>query len=674
MNNVNAFDESVKDFLNALGLPSRHPYVQESQAELVGADDDPYHEGRGHHEWSVFDYFTPHGHQPSSSKPVGTRHVHNPTTKTFPFCARDECPEQVAASFSSDEKAINDVNRHDWVYSNMQWLNDHIMAVHAFLLQLMETFYQVWPSLRASFHLTLRLFAPLILVVAILYLVVLQFHDMTSSHHFAITSIILQSFLLLIMTDECFIQEYGRVALASVACVLVTLIVHSCPSRQTAILLTAPFILVAIGMTLCCHIYVPRYEPGLYYSQDNDIVTKIVSQWPKEKWTYDDKGTPWLVTGDSRTGIPFFLNFIPPQRFVRRYGGVLVSETDVACCEPSSNTAYSSPCSTRWIPSNDPNEKEACILDIAFPPDGIHRTDKPIYLILHGLNGGSNEEYVKDFCMRATSNGSTVAILVTRGLMDSPVLGENLPHFARMGDIDGAARALKRAAAPHQTLAAVGYSMGAIDLATYVASTGKNCPLDAAVGLSGALDTRKQVDFHRSKRLWQPMLAKTLRDTFLEKFSDRLAKRLSPEEVKYLSKVDSLVTLDEALMVPYNHYQDLNAYYAAMGAMGDFESFDTNKSVGRIANVSIPLVMISALDDPIGYIDTFRDPQQVSASGNGFTMLLLTRTGGHVGWPLGWNPTKHGWKWMSEAATSFVESTDAVLQQERAKRKGPESI
>ena len=51
-------------------------------------------------------------------------------------------------------------------------------------------------------------------------------------------------------------------------------------------------------------------------------------------------------------------------------------------------------------------------------------------------------------------------------------------------------------------------------------------------------------------------------------------------------------------MVPYNHYQDLNAYYAAMGAMGDFESFDTNKSVGRIANVSIPLVMISALDDP----------------------------------------------------------------------------
>lgn len=312
-----------------------------------------------------------------------------------------------------------------------------------------------------------------------------------------------------------------------------------------------------------------------------------------------------------------------------------------------------------------PGEQEACILDISFPPDGVYRADKPIYLILHGLNGGSNEEYVKDFVMRSTAKGSTVAILVTRGLMDSPVLGENLPHFARMTDIDAAARVLRKAAASHQLVAGVGYSMGAIDLATYVACTGKDCPLNAAVCLSGALDTRKQVDFHRSKRLWQAMLSKTLRDTFLEKFSDSLEKRLSETEMKRLSQVDSLVMLDEALMVPYNGYQDLNAYYADMGAMGDFVSFDNDKTVGRIAKVSIPLISISALDDPIGFIDTFIDPKQVSESGNGYTMLLLTQTGGHVGWPMGVSPTKHAWRWMSEVATSFVESAELVLQEKQ---------
>ena len=319
----------------------------------------------------------------------------------------------------------------------------------------------------------------------------------------------------------------------------------------------------------------------------------------------------------------------------------------------------------RWVPSNAHGEREACILDIAFPLAGKYRADKPLYLVLHGLNGGSNEEYVKDFVMRSTANGSTVAIMVTRGLMDSPVLGDNLPHFARMSDIDAAAWVLRKAAAPKQTLAGVGYSMGAIDLATYVASTGRDCPLNVAVSISGALDTRKQANFRRSMRYWQPMLSKTLRDTFLEKFADRLAKRLSPDEMNFLSKIDSLVALDEAIMVPYNHYKDLDTYYADMGAMGDFQGFN-EKDVGRIANVAIPLIMINALDDPIGFIDTLVDPEQVSKTGDGYTMILLTRTGGHVGWPLGWNPTKDAWKWMTEVSTSFVESADFVFQQERS--------
>jgi len=122
------------------------------------------------------------------------------------------------------------------------------------------------------------------------------------------------------------------------------------------------------------------------------------------------------------------------------------------------------------------------------------------------------------------------------------------------------------------------------------------------------------------------------------------------------------VTLDEALMVPYNHFKDLDDYYANMGAMGDFLNFEGD-GVGRIANVSIPLIMISALDDPIGFIDTFIDPPQVTQSGDGFTMMLLTSAGGHVGWPVGWNPQKTAWRWMSEVAISFAESADSVVHQ-----------
>jgi len=78
-------------------------------------------------------------------------------------------------------------------------------------------------------------------------------------------------------------------------------------------------------------------------------------------------------------------------------------------------------------------------------------------------------------------------------------------------------------------LVGAGYSMGAIILSNYVASYGRECALDAAVAVSGGLDMRYQEHAFRAQRLWQPMLAGTLRDKFLlGKFGHRLKEKLSP--------------------------------------------------------------------------------------------------------------------------------------------------
>lgn len=57
----------------------------------------------------------------------------------------------------------------------------------------------------------------------------------------------------------------------------------------------------------------------------------------------------------------------------------------------------------RWVPL--PEENEAIILDIAFPASKVINDDKRVYLVLHGINGNSDEGYVVDFVSRQVDKG-----------------------------------------------------------------------------------------------------------------------------------------------------------------------------------------------------------------------------------------------------------------------------
>ena len=109
-----------------------------------------------------------------------------------------------------------------------------------------------------------------------------------------------------------------------------------------------------------------------------------------------------------------------------------------------------------------------------------------------------------------------------------------------------------------------------------------------------------------------------------------------------------------------------------MSAMGDTNAFrsknhlDQNEShdIGRIGNVSIPFLVVHALDDPITSWRTIGHyPFALTRSGSGNVIMLLTARGGHVGWPLGWNPRRSGWFWMSNTIATFVQSVDLARKE-----------
>ena len=127
-------------------------------------------------------------------------------------------------------------------------------------------------------------------------------------------------------------------------------------------------------------------------------------------------------------------------------------------------------------------------------------------------------------------------------------------------------------------------------------------------------------------------------------------------------------SIDEHAVVTYNSYRDLEHYYSEMSAL-NYNSLEESKRgtispKSRIHNIAIPLCVIHALDDPLITWKTVADnwgdkhPENLVKTGSGNLMLLLTKGGGHVGWPLGWDPSKHNWEWMVNAAKGFVESVD----------------
>jgi hypothetical protein len=276
---------------------------------------------------------------------------------------------------------------------------------------------QIAPALLAITELWLRLFAVVLAPLAVFYL--FSFHVLGCNgkeynfRKFLVSVIGLASCSILI-TDAMYVHAFGRTHGFSFFILMTGLSTKNALTMQTYSRRTITSLAVLLIMTVYLllntestgsgffdnpGIDTPTIKEGLYYSENNQMMKKIVELWPEQSRTYNvmNGATPYLPTGDSLTGIPFLINSSPEQNYHRV-----------------------------WV--EIPHDDEAVALDIAFPPDGVHSSEKPVILVLHGLNGGSNEEYVREFVASRTREGHTCVVMIARGLMDTPVAGWNVFH------------------------------------------------------------------------------------------------------------------------------------------------------------------------------------------------------------------------------------------------------
>ena len=97
---------------------------------------------------------------------------------------------------------------------------------------------------------------------------------------------------------------------------------------------------------------------------------------------------------------------------------------------------------------------------------------------------------------------------------------------------------------------------------------GESSPVACAVALSGSFDTRTNIQFHRSRRLWQPFLTRELKQNFVSPNVRKLRKRgLTLAQVEGASDV---VDYDMRMVAPYHRYKTLDGTVFAFASAARF--------------------------------------------------------------------------------------------------------
>jgi len=265
-------------------------------------------------------------------------------------------------------------------------------------------------------------------------------------------------------------------------------------------------------------------------------------------------------------------------------------------------------------------------------PDGdfvdIHRldpsSDGPRLLLLHGLEGTIRSQYAQGFLREARRRGWAADMLIFRSCGSEMNHTRRFYHSGETGDPGLVVDRLLQEH-PDQPLFLVGVSLGGNVLLKYLGEKGNllDSRIRAAVAVSVPFDlARSSSHINRGfARLYQRHFMRSLKRKAFEKlgrFPDLIAR-------DRLADLRTMYEFDDAVTAPLHGFRDADHYYG------------TSSSLRWIEQISIPTLLLSAVDDPFLPKTVLEEVRSV-ARRNPRLHLEFPPHGGHVGFIRGRNP------------------------------------
>jgi len=392
-------------------------------------------------------------------------------------------------------------------------------------------------------------------------------------------------------------------------------------------------------------------RPGLYHSTKSATINNIINDCPlltspearrAALPIFDEKGrqtdtlepTPWIFTGDMRTIFPF-LAFSPPKAaYIRRW--VRVPLADGPLCDMVHTDAIS--------------KYEAVALDWLPPKDTAPNKEKSkemAVLLLAGLTGGSEEGYILDLVNTIHKRGWHAFVMLGRGLGGTPCASDAFFHGARTVDLQATAKVVRTCLPAETKICVAGISMGGIIVVNAFAKGHLNGLADCGLSIGGTFDTHRNRYFKHSRDVWQPVLSQGLKEAFAAQpgCMRRMSSRLGPKARITLDEIANVSDFDLKVIKPLNRFRNQEHYYV-----------DMSPPINEYKNFKTPFLTLHAAEDPILHVDSI--PVEMAQKGEitpNF-IALITETGGHVGWPIGWAPWRYRWHFQNSIVMEFCES------------------
>ena len=241
------------------------------------------------------------------------------------------------------------------------------------------------------------------------------------------------------------------------------------------------------------------------------------------------------------------------------------------------------------------------------------RKEAPVLVLVHGLEGSSDSNYMRGIAEKAFHRGFHVVRLNQRNCGGTEALTPTLYNSGMSGDYRAVFQELSNADGFEQIFFA-GYSMGG-NLVTKMAGEFADavpralrgvCAVCPALDLGACADALERTENY----LYQRRFVSGLMERYARK------QKLYPEryQLNGLGPIRTVRQFDDVITAPQFGYRDAQDYYEHVGA----------KRVA--AQIRVPFLMITAQDDPFVPFESFSDP---ALTGNPHIEVIAPERGGH---------------------------------------------